>query len=303
MKSINYLFLVSAFVSQAPALSAMDGSARVESFAEMKTRNAKELADLNAEHEKRQAEYKSRASKIAENRNTLERMREEELENTKLKQKALKGSPEEKTAEFNFHDLQRRKSDLSEKLFSRKDVGIVHNVNFNGRPEENSAELMLSEFNSIDNKEYNDQSSTELGKKQTALADQQNKQLENASKSKLSTVEKSWYRKIMSSFGFGDVGRAADSIKSIVEKNDANKSLSLEDKINIKNALKDLDGKQRADVLDKIIGNVKDESLGSNFPRREKFITFINTILPENEQVVMNRKGTHHEVALAPIKN
>jgi hypothetical protein len=270
----------------------MERSAPVESFDAMTARHAKELKDLNNAHKVLQEKYAKGADQRSENFKRLQDMRKEELENLELKQAAVPGSMEDKTADRNFHDLKLRKSELSKKLFGKEDVGMVSNSFFNGEFE-NSADIMQAEFTKIDNNNYRDQSDTELEKKQNALIKAQKQELERATQTKLSLVEQkdlSVIERIKAFFGGGEVGTAADSINGIVGNNDTNTSLSVADKINIKNALKNLDEKQRVAVLDRIILKIPDTM---EFTRREEFITFINTILPENEQVDMKRNGLH----------
>ena len=297
MKSINYLFLLSAFVSQAPTLSAMDVSARVESFDDMKTRHAKELADLDAEHAKRGAKFEKEQ---IENKRQLEEMVKNDENNGILRANA-ESDQEKQFAKDQFNENAADKKKLSIKIFDKENVGLVRDV-ASGQ-DVNDAFLMKQEFEKISPEIRTKTNESNMELETSRLIEAQKKELQNASKSKLSTIERTLWQKIMSFFGPDDVGPAADSIKSIVGKNSKETPLSIKDKIDIKNALKNLDGEQRVAVLDKIIRNVNDESLGISFPRREEFIEFINKILPESERVEMTRKGTHHGVALATIKN
>lgn len=291
MKSMNYLFLFSVFMVQDMALSAMREAAPVESFEDIKARHAKEMEELNAQHDRE----KSRFEAIKKQRNfELQEIRNREARINDPSRVKTAPEEDEKVLKNSHSNLESQKRDFSRRVSGRPDLGLVTDVG--SRKEYINTDLLETQFQNINNENYITNHSDEALKiKQDALKAKQDTELELAIDGKLSPVAKkavSLLDSFKAFFGFGDdsINNAADSIVGIVGKDSIDKSLSGKNKISIKNALKNLDADQRVQVLDKIILKIEG---GDAVERRTKFIEFINKILPEDEQVVMTRTGVH----------
>lgn len=272
MKSMNYLFLLSFLVGHASFVCAMDeesvanGAARpVESFEAMKARHLQEIQEFEKKRQDKVDKYNKEFQEYQTKKNDSILARQNAAVNLNH------GTTNEFRSDNNYDDIAADQSTNQNNTL--EELGITR-IDLNTKSDALKKEYLK------DIEQLRNTQAEEIGKHPEAF----DRSL------KLTKVEKTWYQKIMSSLGFGDVGIAVDSIKNIDKSNPAD-DLSDKNKNIIKTALKNLDGDQRVQVLDKIIRSYSTKG------RRDTFVEFINKILPDDEQVRLTEQASGQHTA------